>query len=431
MTVAVTPTYPTLSQISSINTQNESTDFDAYKVQLVGNLAYITDYAGGVQVYDISNPASPVLVTSAATAGPARNVQVSGNYVYVAELTPGTPVSASTGTNPDGKLQIFQIHGTGDSTTLSLVSTTNTVGGDAYRVQIESVTVNGVAKTYAYLADYQNGVQIYDVTTPATPTLVKTLANSAVAGSDASGITFATVGTTPYVFVNDQNGGVLVYNNSNPNSPTLTSTLLPSNGGSARSVQVLTVGSTTYAYVAEQAAGVEVFNITNPATPTLLTTLSGLSVAKSIQIIGNFAYVGSDVTTTNGVTSGGGLYVLNLTNPGTPTIQGYWASPAGADTRNVQVDSTGTYAYVADQATGVQILNVSNPSNITQVSSVNTQNKSTDYFAYKVQLVGNLAYITDYAGGVQVYDISNPTSPVLVTSAATAGPARNVQVSGN
>jgi hypothetical protein len=54
----------------------------------MGNYAYVADFAAGLQVIDVSNPASPQRVGGYDTSGYARGVAVSGNYAYVADDAP-------------------------------------------------------------------------------------------------------------------------------------------------------------------------------------------------------------------------------------------------------------------------------------------------------------------------------------------------------
>jgi len=54
----------------------------AKDVQIVGNYAYVAD-GSGLQIIDISNPAAPTLVDNYIT-GYAEGVEIVGNYAYVA-----------------------------------------------------------------------------------------------------------------------------------------------------------------------------------------------------------------------------------------------------------------------------------------------------------------------------------------------------------
>jgi DNA-binding beta-propeller fold protein YncE len=61
-------------------------------VTVSGNYAYVADGSSGLQIINISNPASPILAGSFNTPGYARGVTVSGNYAYVADGFSRIPV---------------------------------------------------------------------------------------------------------------------------------------------------------------------------------------------------------------------------------------------------------------------------------------------------------------------------------------------------
>ncbi len=53
-------------------------------VELVGDLAYLADYANGLRIVDISNPAQPQALGSLATPDTADDIAMQDNYAYVA-----------------------------------------------------------------------------------------------------------------------------------------------------------------------------------------------------------------------------------------------------------------------------------------------------------------------------------------------------------
>src|SRR5688572_22421285 len=63
------------------------TSGEANDVAVSGNYAYVADRPDGLQVIDMSNPASPQRVGGYDTSGIAYGVAVSGNYAYVADGT--------------------------------------------------------------------------------------------------------------------------------------------------------------------------------------------------------------------------------------------------------------------------------------------------------------------------------------------------------
>ncbi|MFM6073254.1 MAG: hypothetical protein ACKPB9_16970, partial [Dolichospermum sp.] len=59
----------------------------------------------------------------------------------------------------------------------------------------------------------------------------------------------------------------------------------------------------------------------------------------------------------------------------------------------------GNYAYVADDTSGLQIINISNPSSPTLVGTIDTPN-----YAHNVAVVGNYAYVANNATGLIIID---------------------------
>lgn len=84
----------------------------------------------------------------------------------------------------------------------------------------------------------------------------------------------------------------------------------------------------------------------------------------------------------------------------------------------------GDYAFVADDWSGLQVIDVSDPENPTWAGACN------DFMAANgVTLVGDRAYVAAMDWGVQVVDISDPTDPQRVGEYNTPGLARRIAVS--
>lgn len=92
------------------------------------------------------------------------------------------------------------------------------------------------------------------------------------------------------------------------------------------------------------------------------------------------------------------------------------------------LELTGTYAYVADCGSGLQIIDISNPTSPTLVGSYDTPT-----CAFDVVVAGNHAYVAD-GSTLQLIDISNPDSMTLAGSYNVQSPvgfAVSVAVAGN
>jgi hypothetical protein len=134
--------------------------------------------------------------------------------------------------------------------------------------------------------------------------------------------------------------------------------------------------------------------------------------ATAVQVVGDYAYVADGLS---------GLQIINITNPSSPTLTGSYDTPDFA----LGVQVVGNYAYVADSFSGLQILNITNPSSPTLIGSFDTPG-----LAIGVQVVGNYAYVADGSSGLQIINITNPSSPTLTGSYDTPDSAEGVLVVG-
>jgi alpha-tubulin suppressor-like RCC1 family protein/peptidoglycan/xylan/chitin deacetylase (PgdA/CDA1 family) len=67
-------------------------DASAKEIVALADHAYVAAGAAGLQIYDIGDPASPVLLGTCDTRGVARDVSVAGDYAYVADGAAGLEV---------------------------------------------------------------------------------------------------------------------------------------------------------------------------------------------------------------------------------------------------------------------------------------------------------------------------------------------------
>ncbi|MFN7380787.1 MAG: DUF4347 domain-containing protein, partial [Dolichospermum sp.] len=246
-----------------------------------------------------------------------------------------------------------------------------------------------VVGNYAYVADYESGLQIIDISNPTTPTLK--------GNYDTSGYAQSVQVVGNYAYVADRDSGLQIIDISNPTNPTLKGNYDTS--GEAQGVQV--VGN--YAYVADRYSGLQIIDISNPTTPTLKGNYVTTGGAWGVQVVGNYAYVADYYS---------GLQIIDISNPTNPTLKGNYDTSYYA--YGVQV--VGNYAYVADYYSGLQIIDISNPTTPTLKG-----NYDTSGYAKGVQVVGNYAYVADYESGLQIIDVSEftnkaPTNLTLSTS---------------
>ncbi|MCK4642096.1 hypothetical protein KAU32_00530 [bacterium] len=159
------------------------------------------------------------------------------------------------------------------------------------------------------------------------------------------------------------------------------------------------------------------FVISIIAFSEVYTTLAGAyntpDYAHGVYVSGNYAYVAD---------ADSGLQIINISDPSAPTLAGTCNTPYSA--YGVYVSSN--YAYVADCDSGLQIININDPSAPTLAGTYNTPDN-----AYGVYVSGNYAYVADAASGLQIININDPSAPTLAGTYNTPDNAYGVYVSGN
>ncbi|HLO91499.1 MAG TPA: T9SS type A sorting domain-containing protein [Lentimicrobium sp.] len=172
--------------------------------------------------------------------------------------------------------------------------------------------------------------------------------------------------------------------------------------------------SGNYVYVVSVADGVQVFDITTPSSPVNVGNciVNPDYLAWSSAKSGNLIFV---------ALSEGGMSVVDVTDPANPFVAGTYADIVYG------ISIANDYAYAVSYNFGLNILNISDLSNITVVG-----NCVVPGFPYRVQLQGNYAYVGNAdsgLGGINVVDVSNPASPSLITT--FAGYAEHLAAAGN
>lgn len=139
-------------------------------------------------------------------------------------------------------------------------------------------------------------------------------------------------------------------------------------------------------------------NVPSP-TPTSGAGLNQVSAldtsgnAYDADVVGNLAYVAANA---------GGLRVIDVSDPLNPNEIGSFSTA----TRAYGVDADGNLAYVAATSSGVYILDVSDPTAPVALSVIDAGG-----YAWDVNVRGNYLYVSDRLDGLHVIDISDPNAP--------------------
>ena len=355
----------------------------ACAVAVTGNKAYVADYESGLQVIDISDPSNPAIIGSVDTPGYAYGVAVTGDKAYVADSGSG--------------LQVIDIS---DPSNPAIISSVDTPG-----------YANGVAITgdKAYVADSESGLQIIDISDPSNPTIIGSMDMPGY----ASGVA-VTVDRAYMVFTGWMESYLHVIDIGDPFPTIIASVDTP---GYANGVAI----TGDKAYVVDNDSGLQVIDISDPSNPAIIGSVDTPGYAYGVAVTGDKAYVAD---------SGSGLQVIDISDPTNPAIIG------SVDT-SIYVSGVtirGNKAYVVNDG-GLQIIDINDPSNPTIIGSVDTPSS-----AYGMAVTGDRAYVVtseyfkykiDFESGLQVIDISNPSNPAIIGSVNTPGSAYGVAVAGD
>jgi hypothetical protein len=408
-----------------------STSFSwaAYSIQVAGNYAYVAA-GNGLQVLDVSVPSWPVLLTTNQNPGAAYGVDVAGGYAYL--------------TTSEG----FEIMSLANPAQPTLVGT-NALALVTWGNRILT------AGQHCYVTD-GNRLEILDVADPLQP--------GSVGGYDTGGYTSDLALADHYAFVAAGAEGLQILDLSNPASPTLLAIGTRETGGPAEAIQV--VGN--YAYLADGNSGLQVIDVAGTNGLVRVGHLRTTNYARAINIVGNNAYVGTDA----------GLKIIDVSDPAMPLQLGSFDSGQVMDiqvvgnlayltgdtlqivdvsipaqprqitncaavysTRAVKV--VGQLAYVtgwiinsaSNQFNGLAVIDVLDPAAPRLVGSCPTVEAAQD-----VHVVGNLAYVNVTrdpdengrpASWLQIIDITNPTQPTPLGQCPISEDAHRVQVVGH
>ena len=422
---------------------------DLYTFALVASFS-----DNGVQAINITDPANPVAGSSIIDG--SDGFDTLGGASSIASFVIGESTYVIVGSQTDNGIQIL------NTTILDPVATpeipldvSSVTDGDTFDTLDGAsgiTTVQIGLSTYALVAsDSDDGVQIINISNPATPTATSSVTDGSIFDTldGATGITTVQMNASTYALVASRSDdGVQIIDITNPASPTAIASV--SDGDTdvnnntfdeldgARGITTVRINSSTYALVASDSDdGIQIINMTNPASPMAVSSVSDGSIFDTLDGATGITTVQMNASTYALVASRSddGVQIIDITNPASPTAV---ASVSDGDTdvnnntfdelegardiTTVRINSS-TYALVAsDFDDGIQIIDITNPASPTVVSSVSDGSifdTLDGAFGITTVQIGASTYalvasITD--DGIQIIDITNPASPTAASS---------------
>jgi hypothetical protein len=229
----------------------------AEDVEVSGQYAYVADNSGGLQVIDVSDPSAPFIAGAVGTSL-AVGLAVSGSYAYVAD-------------DPAG-LRIIDVS---NPSSPFIVRTVDTPGNARH------VVVDG---SYAYVADGSpaTGLQIIDISNPSTASIVGSVSTP--------GVTYGVDIDYPYAYVTQfapPCGGLVVINVSDPSAPYIEGSVCTSG---TQTSDIIVSGD--YAYLADYFSGLDIVNIADPSAPYVAQSVPTSDAGTGgVAVSGDYAYL--------------------------------------------------------------------------------------------------------------------------------------------
>ena len=297
------------------------------------------------------------------------------------------------------------------------------------------VTFESGDSTYAAVAsNADHSVQILDVTNPFSITAAGSITDAgALRLKGASDIAVFESGDSTYAAVaSSVDKGVQILNITDPFSITAAGSIANNNTlelDGAQGIATFTSGDSTYAAVAAYLDdGVQILNITDPFS---ITAAGSITDAGALRLEGawDITTFESGDSTYAAVTSNtySGVQILDVTNPSAITAAGnitgtYALSLAGAEGIATFAAGGSTYAAVAAYSSnGVQILDITDPFSITAAGSITDAGALELFGASSIAVFesGDSTYaaVTAYADdGVQILRLAGDGSRVTLNS---------------
>ena len=330
------------------------------EVAVHGRYAYIASSYYGLNVVDFYDPANPQVVANHPAHGWAAKTDVTGNYAYIAQSFDGLNIVNVSNPNGSGPLLEGNVPTNGECRDVKIIG------------------------NIAYMADYAGGFRIIDVSDPTNPSEL---------GSDLNITAWRVEASGDYAFVD----------HSNPNNPDELRIFSVSDPANPVQVASYPLGNLVwdleyyndYLMIGNGDAGLVILDVSDPTNPTEATTVN-LPDVWDVRTEGNLALViSSDYN--------GGLVSMDITDPANPQILQTYNPGPGFSPYHVAVEDT--FAVVGLLHDEIQLMDITDPSNMTMVDSYQNPAFLVDLF-----MRGGLVYASSGPAGMQI--LKNTLIPV-------------------
>jgi hypothetical protein len=273
-------------------------------------------------------------------------------------------------------------------------------------VATDSIAINMVISgdgNTAFVADYEGGLQVVDISDASEPAVLSTL------NTDGLAFDVALSSDSNTVYLADESNGLQIIDVSDRSNPGYIGNFLTE--GYAIGIELSGDGS--IAYVAD-VSSLQIIDVSNAQSPNLLGSFATSGTAYNVTL-------STDERTAFVAVNAAGLDIVDITSSASPVLISTQDTPG--ETRAVQLSNDDKTAYVTDDSFGLQIIDINDLANPRLLSNIDTDGYS---WGLTLSADGNFVYVADYIGlsVIDVRDNESPTSMgVFITSGANYGVA--------
>ena len=359
----------------------------------------------------------------------------------ITTVTIGSSTYALVAAYDDDGVQIINITDPYDPNPVAAM--TDGVGGFEHLENPRYVTTAAIgSSTYALVTGATgDGIQIIDITAPSSPAPVAHIDSAlGIALIDPRGVATLVVDSSTYALVGTENA-VQIIDITDPYNPSPAATVLDGieidSLAGVRGITTTTIGSSTYALAAaNHGDAVHIINVTDPSSPSPVATahnsqdtrLDGANDVTAVTIDSStYALVAAHFDNA--------IQVINITDPSSPVPVAFVQDGSNGfdhldypESVTITTFGSSTYALVASFIDGIQVINITDPSNPTPAGSVDTLDARFGNLSLPEDIVvttidsKTYALAAAYGGnGVPIIDVALTFGPLLTSASLEEG----------
>jgi PKD repeat protein len=339
------------------------------------------------------------------TTGPSDELSATHEFLSEGEFYVHLTVIDSAGWETVSDPDMFSI---GYPVSPELIASTDASGhaSDAVFVKNHVYVLGGIHTEFEVIA----ALLIFEIEGSGEPALI------GEALLPSSGVQLEV--TDGYAYAADSQGGLVIFDISNPEEPFMTGS---ADTGTTYGMEV----RDGYAYLTgdpeDAYAWLTIVDVRDPNSPVIVGAEPGNYTASLIEVIGDYAYASKYYFGSGHLRT---LWITDISDPSAPRVVGSFVF------NNTLIDLESMGGYLCALTDGYPqmpliVLDVSQPDKPVEIGSIGLDH------AYDLEVLGSYAYIASVTDDLVVVDLSDPTDPQVFSQVEAPGHAYHVAVDGN